>query len=89
MAFATTNIRSANLGSMRAYAGDWTGSVGDAAGTLTLGGGRVYLAEFINQDSDSPKEKPLVDVSISGSTITLTVNNHMDVTNGRFFIIYA
>lgn len=89
MAFATSNILAANLGSLKAFAGDWSGSAGDASGTITLGGGRVYLARFENQDADAPKELPLTDVSISGSTITLTVHNHMNVTNGRFIVIYA
>jgi len=89
MAFATTNIRTANLGTLKAYAGDWTGSVGDAAGTITLNGGRVYFARFDNQDADSTKEDVLFDVSASGSTITITVYNHQTVTIGRFFIIFA
>lgn len=89
MAFATTNVRTGAAGNLRFYCGDWSGSVGDADGTLTLGGGRVYLAEFINGDSDETKEKAAVDISESAGTITLTVSNHMEVTTGRFIIIFA
>lgn len=89
MAFATTNIRTGVVGPLRFYCGDWTGNQGDASGTLTLNGGRIYFRHFWNQDADNQKEQPLVDVSASGATLTVTVHNHMDVTSGRFFIIYA
>ena len=92
MAFATTNVKVGTLGGpFKVYAGDWSGSAGDASGSITLGGGRVYQAHFENQDAspDSPKERPLVDVSVSSGVITLTVHNHMDVTLGRFLIVFA
>lgn len=89
MAFATSNIRAGVVGPLKFYCGDWTGLPGDASGTLTLNGGRVYFRQFWNQDSDNQKEEPLVDVSASAATLTVTVHNHMDVTNGRFIIIYA
>ena len=89
MAFATLNAQSASMGGVKVYCGDWTGNQGDASGTMTLAGGRVYQAHFENQDTDQQKEFPLVDVSVSSGTITLTIHNHMDVTNGRFFVVYA
>lgn len=89
MAFSTTNVRAGTVGNLKLYAGDWSGLSGDASGSVTLSGGRVYFAEFSNQDTDQISEKPLTEVSISGSTITLTVHNHMDVTDGRFVVIYA
>ena len=89
MAFATSNPLAGTAGPFKFYAGAWSGLPGDASGTVTLGGGEVWVCEFWNSDSDTPKEMPLVDRSISGSTITLTVHNHQDVTNGRFFIIYS
>ena len=90
MAFATSAVRTGSIGGqLRFYAGSWTGNANDAAGTITLNGGTVYFRQFWNQDSDTPKEEPLVDVSISGATITVTVNNHMDVTQGRFLIVFA
>lgn len=89
MAFATSNVQAANLGSIRAFVGDWSGAVGDASGTVTLNGGRVYLCRFENQDADSPNEDIRADISVSSGTITVTVHNHLNVTNGRFIIIYA
>lgn len=90
MAFETSNLQSAMVaGPIKIMCGDWSGSAGDASGTITLGGGNVYFQQFTNQDSDNPKEYPQVDVSYSGSTITMTVHNHMNVTNGRFFIVYS
>ena len=89
MPFATTNLRPSVSGNRKVLEGDWTGSAGDDVGTITLSGGRVYVSRFENQDADDNKELPLVDVSVSGSTITVTVHNHMDVTNGRFSLTYA
>ena len=87
MPFATSNLRPANT--VKVLAGDWSGSAGDASGTITLSGGRVYLAQFVNQDADAQKEQPLINVSIASGVITLTVHNHMEVTDGRFVVIYA
>lgn len=90
MAFATTNVQGGSaVGPLKFYCGDWSGLPGDASGTVTLGGGRCYMAEFRNGDSDNPKEVPEVDISESSGTITLTVHNHMNVTNGRFLVIYS
>lgn len=89
MAFATTNIRTGVVGPLRFYCGDWTGNQNDASGAITLNGGRVYFRQFWNQDSESPKAEPVVDVSASGATLTVTVHNHEDVTTGRFIIVYA
>lgn len=90
MAFTTSNVQSGMVfGGVKIYLGDWSGTVGDAAGTITLSGGRVYLAVFGNQDSTGPQEDPDASVSVSGSTITMTVYNHQTVTNGRFFIVYS
>lgn len=89
MAFATSNVRSGVTGNLRMYAGDWTGSAGDASGTITLNGGRVYMVRVENQDADNPKEFVQSDVSISNGTITITVHNHQNVTSGTFLIIFA
>lgn len=87
MAFATSNAR--RFVNPKIYVGDWTGSVGDASGTVTLTGTQVYLVLFFNHDADSPKEIVPTDVSVSGSTITITVHNHMDVTTGKFIVFFA
>lgn len=90
MAFATTNIQSGVFGNMKYYAGDWSGSVGDASGTITLNGARVYLPIVYNQDAASTEDRPTpVDITASGSTITVTVHNHSNVTNGRFLFIFS
>lgn len=91
MAFATTNVQTATLATgIKFYAGDWSGAAVDAAGTVTLAGGRVYLSHFEDQDATgSPVELVPCSVSVSSGTITLTVNNKNNVTQGRFVVIYA
>ena len=87
MAFATTNAR--NALNLKMYAAQWTGSVGEASGTITLEGGIVYGIICQNFDGDNPKEHPSVQYSVSGSTITVTIHNHMGVTTGSIIIFYA
>ena len=89
MAFATANVQTSVFGNMKVTAGDWTGTAGDAAGTVGVGGGRVYLAEFTAQGSDTPYliEVP-VSVSTTGNVSTVTVYNLQTVTQGRFLIIH-
>lgn len=90
MAFATANLRSGVNGDLKLQAGDWSGSEGDAAGTFSLRGGRVYRVHFGIQDSDSGKDRPVpTSVSITSGAITVTIFNHVTVTNGRFIIEYA
>lgn len=89
MAFATANVRSGVQGSLKVYAGDWSGSVGDASGTVTLNGGRVYHCNFQNQDADATKEVIDPTITYSGSTITINIGNKQTVTNGVFYIVYS
>lgn len=91
MAFSTSNVQSGKLfGGVNTYIGDWSGALGDAPGSITLGGGRVYLAHFEDQDATgSPVELVPCSVSVTSGVITLTVNNRNAVTQGRFIIIYA
>lgn len=91
MAFSTSNVQTGRIfGGVNTYIGDWSGTAGDAPGTITLGGGRVYLAHFECQDSTGgPVELVPCSVSVSSGTITLTVNNHDTVTLGRFFVVFA
>lgn len=90
MAFATTNVQTATLaGGIKFYAGDWSGSAGDATGSVTLSGGRVYLVAFRSEDTAGPQEDPDATASISAGVITLSVYNHQNVTNGRFLIVYG
>jgi len=87
MAFATQNVRRASSGNLNAMTGEWTGTEGDADGTVTVAGGRVWTASFWNFDNVSQEDKPTpVSVSESGGSITITVHNHVPVTTGRFKI---
>jgi hypothetical protein len=90
MAFATANVKANYFGSLNVTTGDWSGNLGDAAGTVTVKGGRVYFANFMDQDATSPQPVDFqVSASQSGAVTTLTVNNNNNVTAGRFLIISA
>lgn len=90
MAFAATNTKFHSAGSMTIFAGDWTSAYGDNTGTVTVGGARVYMAQFSAQDGVTGE---LVNVpwtaSTSGALTTVTVYPHDAVSTGRFCIIYA
>ena len=91
MAFATTNVKSASLGgALKLTTGDWTGTAGDAPGSLLLGAGKVYQAEFLDNLSTGPAQI-VVKVSPSGTAgiVTLTVYNSNTVTAGTFSVISA
>ena len=87
MAFATTNVVRNNLGSASEFAGEWSSSVGDAAGTVAIGG-RVLEADFYENVSSGAYQPPKVPVSWSqsGSTTTVTVYHQGAVTTGYFSI---
>lgn len=90
MAFATANVRRDVFGSLKVTAGDWSGSVGDVAGSIGVEGGRVYMAQFTVQDTDSPTDGVAgTSVSTSGNVTTVSVYYHENVTTGRFLIIHA
>lgn len=88
MAFSATVRGSAPLfpGFNITY-GDWSGNAGDAAGTLTVAGGRVWGAMFWKQDGDNTSQIfPRVDTSISSGIATLTVQNQDNVVTGTFVV---
>lgn len=90
MAFTVSNVQTGMVfPGMKVYLADWTGVVGDAPGTITLGGGRVYLAVFRQEDTGSPQEEPDSAVSVTAGVITLTVYNHQTVNSGRLIVIYS
>lgn len=90
MAFATTNVKTCSFGPLRVTYGNWTGAIGDAAGSLPVAGGQVYLAVFNDQDGGTPYQlMPPVPTSTSGSVTTLTVNNNATVTSGTFLVIHV
>ena len=89
MAFATSNPRTGTMGDLKVFAADWTGSSGDDAGTITLKGGRVYMLHVYNQDATSNEDRPTpCSVSVSSGTITVSVYNHSDVSQGRLLVVY-
>lgn len=89
MAFAKTNVKTSVFGNLKVTYGDWTGSNNDSAGEVVVEGGRVYLADFTNQDPASPAQRKVpVAVSSSSGLNTISVYNHDDVTTGRFLIIH-
>lgn len=90
MAFSTSNVQTNYLGKLNMTYGDWSGNLGDAAGTVTVKGGRVYFANFMDQDSSSPQPIDFqISASQSNATTTLTINNNNNVTTGRFMVISA
>lgn len=90
MAFATANVRTDYFGSLKVTAGDWTGSAGDAAGSIQVEGGRIYSANFDMQDPTNPTAlKAAYSVSGTDGVITVSVFYHEDVNTGRFLIISA
>ena len=89
MAFATSNVSKSIAGNRNVLEGNWTGSVGDASGTLSIASAHVLDATFLSQDADNPKELVPVDISYSNGIATLTVHNHMDVTKGSFRVVYG
>lgn len=94
MAFSAT-VRGNNYlggpGGIKITYGDWTGSAGDAAGTVQVSGGYPLMAIFQKFDAlDNTYEiVPRVEVSVSGSVATITVENQDNVTTGRFLIVHA
>lgn len=88
MAFATSNVQTNYFGSLNVTTGDWTGSVGDAPGTLSVKGGRVWFAFFADQDGVPPAQPRVVyKTASSGAVTTITVYNNQPVTIGRFLVI--
>lgn len=85
MALALSNDKVTVSGDAFVYSGKWTASVGDAAGTVTLGRA-ARQADFYDNVTSGPKQQK-VSVSGLGST-TLTVYHQATVTDGRFAIVY-
>lgn len=90
MAFsATVRFTGAVAGPMRVTMGDWSGSAGDAAGTITVGG-RYVGALFFKNDSTAINQATsqiFPDVEWDGSVPgTLTVENQDNVGTGSFII---
>lgn len=90
MAFTTTVRTQVYPGpGVRMVIGDWSGSAGDASGTIALGGGYPMMCVFQKFDSldGSYQIIPRVEVSVSGGICTFTIENQDNVTTGRFLIV--
>lgn len=92
MAFTTSNIRKGTAGDLKLTAGDWAGSAGDANGTFSVEGARVYVSEWTSFDaSNGPTQDVPSFISSNAGTgvVTLSVANRQTVAAGRFFIVHA
>ena len=71
----------------RTLFGDWTGSYGDAAGSVPVYG-KVLRADFVKQDplDITNQIRARTEVSVSGNISTITVENQDNVTSGTFLI---
>lgn len=87
MAFSATVYNTQYIGPAKTQlTGNWTGSAGDAAGTLTVGG-IVTNTLFQAYDADNAWQiTPRVTVSVASGISTLTINNQETVTAGYFTI---
>lgn len=89
MAFATSNVRKENAGSMKVTVGDWSAGVGDAAGTIGVEGGWVIPLFFSFDTSGALQDVPTrVSPSTTGNVTTVTVYHIEDVTTGKFIIFH-
>lgn len=91
MAFATTNVKLESNGSLWQFVGEFTASVGDADGTVTVGGARVYQALFYDQSDTTPTTQPLpvkITEASTGKTSTITINVANGVSRGRFLVVF-
>ena len=89
MAFATSNVRRGVCGDLKLTAGNWTGAVGDASGTISVEGTQMYFVSFETNDTTGPSQKVPVTWSTSGSVTTITAHNREAVSGGTFLIIHA
>ena len=89
MAFSSTPQTRVPLGgSLKLYIGTWSGAVGDSAGTITLQGAKLFGGAVITQDANGYwTYTPFKGVDSTTGTITITVYNNADVTEGRYFFL--
>ena len=87
MAFSSPITNTQYMGAgLTKLTGSWSGSSGDAAGSLAVAG-TVVKANFYKFDSDQTWQ-PIqrVSSSVSSGITTLTINNIDNVTTGYFEI---
>lgn len=87
MAFSATVRNTQYLGAgLTCLSGDWSGSAGDAAGSMSVGG-VVTQAVFQKFTADNTFEIiPKVTSSVAAGITTLTIENQDNVTTGYFKI---
>lgn len=91
MAFATNNVKLESSGSLWYFVGECTSTAGDADGTITVAGARVYQAVIYDQSDTTPTTQPVpvkITEATTGTTSAITVNCSNGITKGRFVIIY-
>lgn len=89
MAFATTNVQVSYAPPMKIMIGDWSGAVGDAAGTISIGGRYIGSLWFKNDTTtvNAGQSQIFPTVQWDGNVPgTLTVQNQDNVTTGSFII---
>ena len=85
MAFATANVVRENGGSLNIVRGSWTGSRGDAVGTVT-GKGYCTDAKFLSNLTSGTDNVVASRISNSSGTWTVSVPYYEAVTAGTFEI---
>ena len=94
MAFSATvrgNAYLGGAGGLKVTYGEWSGVPGDTAGTVSVSGGYPLLAVFQKFDAidNTYQIIPRIEISVSGSVTTITIENQDTVVTGRFFIVHA
>lgn len=85
MAFATANLARDGAGSIAILRGDWTGTRGDANGSVE-GRGYCFGANFFANTTSGPANVIRTSVSNASGTWTVTVPYQETVTAGTFEI---
>jgi len=85
MAFATSNLLRDGNGSSALMRGSWTGTIGDASGTIT-GSGYCFDASFLTNSTSGPANPIRPVISNSSGTWTVTVPYSETITAGTFEI---
>ncbi len=87
MAFAKANLTTVNMGGgLRMVHGTWTGSEGDATGTITFRGAKVYGGQVYDNTASSRADANW-SYSSSSNVVTVTVESIGTVTDGHFWFL--
>ncbi len=90
-ALTVTYPKTANLGGpVKLTYGQFTATAGDAAGTVTVAGGRIIGYQFLDNATSGPVDvKVHASNSSSSGIITVTVYTQATVADGDFWIMSA